>query len=198
MKGIPKRFLSGRRNFVPGNRDGAVIRRHAPIVLKPTIMAIIGVVLWKLVFYNNHIGFAKEAENPLLLMVLPLVGFVYVIFASIAVGSVFDEYKTVSRAVVKKDLDTFLLHRDEQLPILIHILIAAPSLILVALAMLLHYESVYAGAAAVFSVIFVITTTWIVATELDDFENGIWFKENIPEEWHEVDIKEYFAAKTNK
>lgn len=195
MTQLPKKLLTGRRNFSPTNRDWTTVKRHAPIVVKPFLIAIAGVLFWKFVLYDNSIGFDKDAENPLLLMILPLVSFVYVIFASIAVNSVFEEYKIISKSVVQKDLDTFLLHRDEQLPILIHILIAAPSFILILLSMLFFYENVYVGIAAVFSVVFVITTTWIVATELDDFENGIWFKENIPQEWHKVDVKEYFAER---
>ena len=192
---IPKKFLSGRRNFVASNRRWTTIKRHIPIVLKPLGAALGMVIVWQFVFFNNHIGFTKAAENPLLFLVLPLVSFVYVIFASIAVGSVFEEYKTISQSVVRRDLDTFLTHRDEQLPILMHILVGAPSIILVILSMLFHYEDAYIGMATVFAVVFVVTTTWIVSTELDDFEDGIWFKQAIPNEWHEIDIEEYFKAK---
>lgn len=180
---------------MPWNRRWAVIRRHLPIVLKPILVAAAGALVWKFFIYDNDISFAEHVENPILFIVLPLISFVYVIFVGIAIGSVFDEYKIVSKAVVRRDLDTFLLHRDEQLPILLHILIGIPSLLLVGLTMLFHYEDFYIGLVAVFSVILMVMTAWIVSTELDDFERSIWFRESIPKEWHGLDVKEHFKKK---
>ncbi|MDB5165291.1 MAG: hypothetical protein JWM00_181 [Candidatus Saccharibacteria bacterium] len=195
---ISNKLLTNRRNFVSWNRRYVTFRRHLPVVLRPLFLALIGTLLWKFLLYDNHFSFGEAAENPLLFIILPLVSFVYVIFASIAIGSVFDEYKIISRAVVKRDLETFLLHRDEQLPILLHILVAIPSLLLVALSMAFHYSEWGVGAVAVFSVIFIVVTAWIVATELDDFQRSIWFRESTPEEWHEIDVAKYFDEKRSK
>ena len=195
MKKIPKKLLSGQPNFIATNRRLTTVRRHIPVVLKPLIVALLGVALWKFVFYDSGITFGKESENPILFLILPLVSFVYVIFASIAVGSVFDEYKKLSQAVVQKDLDTFLTHRDEQLPILIHILIGVPSIILVVLSLLFHYENLYIGMSAIFAVFYVVASTWMVVTELDNFRNSIWFKHKVPTDWYEIDVEEYFKAK---
>lgn len=192
---IPKRLLSGKSNFIASNRRLTTIRRHLPVVLKPFAIALIGVLVWKFIFYNLGINFGSGSENPILFIILPLVSFVYVIFASIAVGSVFEEYKTLSQAVVKRDLDTFLVHRDEQLPILVHILIAVPSIMLITLSLLFHYENVYIGVTAVFAVLYVVASTWMVVTELDDFRKSIWFKYRIPPEWFEIDVREYFDSK---
>lgn len=192
---IPKKYLTGARNYVSQNRRWVTIGRHLPVVLRPLVGSVSAVVVWYYVLYINGIGFEKDAENPLLFIILPLVSFVYVIFASIAINSVFDEYKIVAKAVVKRDLETFLLHRDEQIPILLYILIAIPSGLLVILSMLFHYENPIIGACAVFSVCFIIFTAWLVSTELDNFEKGIWFKESIPQEWLEIDVQAYFDNK---
>lgn len=173
-------------------------KRHFPIILKPFIVALIGVVVWKFAFFDQHISFSKEAENPLLFIILPLVSFIYVIFASNAINSVFREYKIVAKAVVKRDLETFLLHRDEQLPILLHILVAIPSIILVILTGSFYYQDWLVGAFAVFSVIFLVVTTWIVSTELDDFEKSIWFRESIPKSWRTIEVKTYFKEKRGR
>lgn len=184
-----------KRNFVSSNRNLTTIKRHAPVILKPLIISLIAVMFWKFVLIDNHISLGEQLENPLLFMVIPLVSFVYVIFASIAIESVFREYKTISRCVVKKDVETFLLHRDEQLPIMMHILIAAPSLILIVIAMLLHYENIAIGYVSVFSVVFTISLAWVISTELDDFEKSIWFREKIPQEWYQINIDTYFSEK---
>ncbi len=192
---VPKKYLTGARNYVAQNRRWVTFFRHLPVVLRPLLGSLAMVVIWYYALYLNNFGFEKDAENPLLFIILPLVSFVYVIFASIAINSVFDEYKIVAKAVVKRDMETFLLHRDEQIPILLYILIAIPSGILVVLTMLFHYENPYIGASAVFSVCFIIFTAWLVSTELDNFEKGIWFKESIPKEWLEVDVQAYFDNK---
>ena len=153
------------------------------------------VALWKFAFHDNGFVFSKEAENPILFLIMPLVAFIYVIFASIAVESVFSEYKIISKCVVKKDVETFLLYRDEQLPIMMHILVGVPSFILILLSILFNYEDLLVGAVAVFCIAFVVILTWVIATELDDYERSIWFREKIPKEWYEVDIEEYFKER---
>jgi len=197
MKNIKKPTLKTHRNFIPWNRNWHVVRRHMPVLLKPIVGGVVAVVVWKFLLHDHHIFFGAHLENPLLFLVMPLVAFVYVIFASIAVESVFKEYKTISRCVVKSDLETFLLHRDEQLPIMMHILVGAPSIILVLLAVLFHYNDVYIGIASVFCVVFVVILTWFVVTELDDYEKSIWFREKIPKYWFEVDVEAYFSEQRN-
>ena len=190
-----KKLLSGKKNYVAWNRSVVTFQRHFPVVAKPFLVSFLLVIAWYFLIYKTNIGFAKDAENPLLFIILPLVSFVYVIFASISINSVFEEYKIISKAVVRRDLDTFLLHRDEQLPILLHILVAIPSILLVVLTLFFHYEDPWVGAAAVFAVSFIIITAWIVGTELDNFEKSIWFKETTPKEWLEIDVEEYFKEK---
>lgn len=184
-----------KHNFVSWNRGFTTFQRHLPIVLKPLVAGVVIVLFWRYVLVSNDIVFEKESENTLLFIVLPLVSFIYVIFASLAVTSVFNEYKTISRCVVKKDLDTFLLHRDEQLPLMMHMLVGAPSLILVILTSLFHYPDQLTGMFAIFMVVFMVVITWVIATELDDFAKSIWFKEKIPKEWFDIDIDKYFSKK---
>lgn len=189
---MSKSKFSPKPNYIAWNRNWVTFKRHIWIVLKPAIAGVLMVLLWKYVLLNNGVVFSKSSENPILFMILPLVAFIYVIFASIAVGSVFDEYKTISRCVVKSDLETFLLHRDEQLPIMMHILVGAPSVILILISMLFNYTDTLIGATSIFSVVFVVVITWVIATELDDYRKSIWFKEKIPARWYEIDIDEYF------
>lgn len=183
------------RNYIPWNRNWSTARRHLPIILKPILFASLALVIWKFLIFDNNINFGHQAENPLIFVVIPMVAFVYVIFASIAVESVFREYKTISRCVVKKDLETFLLHRDEQLPIIMHLLVGAPSVLLVVLIMFLEYTNQLIGFFTVFSVVFVVVLTWVISTELDNYEKSIWFRVKIPKEWYEIDIDEFFAIK---
>lgn len=183
------------KNFIPWNRGWYTVKRHLPIIFKPFIASVVMLFIWKYGLQNYGVVLDKEAENPILFIIMPLVAFTYVIFISVAIESVFSEYKVISRCVLKGDLETFLLYRDEQLPITIHILIGVPALIMMVLSMMFNYHNFLIGAITIFSIVFVIILTWTITTELDDYERSIWFKEKIPKEWFKIDIEEFFKGK---
>lgn len=185
-----------KQNYIKWNRNWVTVKRHLPIVVKPFIISMILAVVWRLVFFPLGIYFHNEFIEPMLFIVLPLVSFIYVIFAGIAVTSVFDQYKSISKCVVQKDLDTFLLYRDEQLPIMMHLLIAVSTIILVFFIMIFNYQNhVWLAMTTIFSVSFVLVLIWIVTTEIDDFSRSIWFREKVPKEWYLVDIDEHFKKR---
>lgn len=186
-------------NYILWNRNSVVIKRHLPVVLKPLIISTVASLTWLLLIHSNDIHFSDKSIEPILFIVLPLLGFMYVIFASIAVGSVFDQYKIISKCVVKKDVDTFLLYRDEQLPIMMHILIGAPTVFIVLFVSLFNYQGdVLAGVASIFAVTFMLVLGWVIATELDDFSKSIWFREKIPKSWYEIEVEKHFKSKSEK
>lgn len=196
MKSIDSITPKAKLNYIVGNRSWTMIKRHIPIVLKPLLAGIILAALWRYGLHNSSIHFAETAKEPILFIVLPLVAFIYVIFAGIAVTSVFDQYKIISQCVVKKDLDTFLLYRDEQLPIMMHILVGAPSIIIIMFVMLFDYGSdTLVPMAAIIAVTFVLLLIWVIATELDDFSRSIWFREKIPATWYEIDVEQHFNGR---
>ncbi|MBS0553075.1 MAG: hypothetical protein JSS47_11190 [Proteobacteria bacterium] len=185
-----------KNNYVPWNRNWVVVRRHLPIVLKPLFAGIVLALFWRLILYKDGVHFGVHSSDPILHLILPLIGFMYIIFAGVAVTSVFDQYKIISKCVVKKDMETFLLYRDEQLPIMMHILVSVPSILIIAFVMLFNYQGdTLIGVSSVFSVSFALLLVWVIATELDDFSKSIWFREKIPKEWYEVDIEEHFREK---
>ncbi len=166
--------------------------RYVAVVLQAFAVSLLAVLFWKFILYDNGIYFSHDAENTILYLMIPPVGFIYVIFASLAVSSVFDQYKQISRSVVRKDLDTFLEHRDQQLPVLMHILISVPSVILILLAMAYQYHDFHAGIAAVFLVTFVIAITWFIVNELDNHHRRAHAKQVVPKHWHEIKTHEHF------
>jgi hypothetical protein len=122
----------------------------------------------------------------------------YAIIAGYAINAVLTEYKEISKAVVRNDMDTFLLYRDEQLPILIHVFLGTISLYIIIFTMLFPFNDVKLGASAVFVVSSLVVMAYVIVSELDDYQKSIWFKEKIPPEWYEVDINEHFNKKAEK
>ncbi len=169
--------------------------RYISVVVYPLLVSGVMALGWIFLLHDNGFYFSAEAETPFLYMIIPLVGFVYVIFASLAVNSVFDKYKEVKRSVVRKDLSTYLEHRDQQLPILMRILVAIPSLILLFLALMYQYADFNAGVASVFLVTLVVSTTWIVINELDSIHRRSYFKAKVPSHWHSKKAENHFKEK---
>lgn len=169
-----------------------IAQKYLTIVLAPIITGLAVVLFWRYVLYPNGVYFSEKAENPILFMIIPVVAFIYVIFASIAVNAVFDKYKQIMHSVVTSDMKTFLLHRDQRLPGLLHVLVGAPSAILILLTLFFNYQDVYIGAVAVFAVVYVVTQTWLIITELDNFHTRSVFKTKTPSHWHKTDVRQFF------
>lgn len=169
-----------------------MIKRHAPIVLKSLFVSLFMMLFWRFVMHPLHLSFSAESENAILFIILTLSAFAYVIFAGYAVTTVLTEYKEISKAVVRNDVDTFLYYRDEQLPILVHLLVGTMSLFLLIFSLAFPYADLASGQAALFTITFIITLVYLVIIELDDYQNSIWFKEKIPREWYKINIEEHF------
>jgi len=183
-------------NYVKRNRRWVTVKRHLPIILKPLAVSIILTLIWRLILFPNSIHFQDFAGEPIMFIIIPMVAFIYVIFSGIAVTSVFDQYKIISKCVVKKDLDSFLIYRDEQLPIMIHLLIGTLSVIIIGSVMLFDYQGhTIIAMFTIMAIVFVLLLIWIVTTELDNFQKSIWFKAKIPPEWFEIDIDKFFTDK---
>ncbi len=182
-------------NFIAWNRNWVIVKRHAPLLYKPILLGSIAVLIWRFIIYDFSLGFNEKAENAILFIGLAFTFIVYAIFAGATIVEVLRDYKKISKAVVKHDMETFLLYRDEQLPILMHLLIGLISLFFVFLVMFFPYHGVNEAIALVFGVVFLVVLAYVIVTELDDYRNGIWFIEKIPPHWYEVDIEEYFKNK---
>lgn len=180
-------------NFIPSNRRWNVVKKHAPIVIKSIFIATLCVLFWRYILYPLNLHFSKHANDIILFMVSPIIGTGYVLFAAIAVNSAFDQFKIISRSVVRNEKDEFLTYRDEQLPIKIHLLIGVPSIIILFFTLSFNYESdIFIGAAAIFTISFMLTLAWKIAADLDNFQNSVWFQQRVPKEWYEANIHDHF------
>ncbi|MCX6797652.1 MAG: hypothetical protein NTX66_00300 [Candidatus Falkowbacteria bacterium] len=194
MKMLWKKIDKKNPNYVLENRHWISAKRHVPVVIK----AIISGLIFAFAQYSiNYYGlsFKKVAENAILFLPLAFAFFVYVIFAGYAVNRVLDESKEVSRAIVQKDLDTFLSYRDEQLPILIHLPLGLVAGVIIIFILFFPFSGEVIGVTSVFSIVFVMALLFIITRELDSYENSIWFRAKTPPEWWQIDIEEHFQDK---
>ena len=167
--------------------------RYVWIILIPLLVSAGAVAVWKFLLYDNGLYFNPEAEAAILYLIVPPVGFIYVIFASLAVNAVFEKHRQLSRSVTRKDVKAYMEYRDQRIPGLMHILIAMPSAILLFLAMTYHYADFYAGVAGVFLVTSVVSLTWVVVYELDVSHRRHYTKNSGPDHWRKARPEDYFS-----
>lgn len=129
--------------------------------------------------------------------VLPAIGILYgILLTSIAVFTVWGEYKAMRTAVKRYDLDTFMDLRDEELSALIRYGLIAPiSFAFLSGFLVLKYSSPKTGGTIVFSVAFFLTLMYVVVRAIDDPCSGLWHIKGIPDEWLEIDPKAYRAQR---
>jgi len=181
-------------NYVLENRHWISVKRHVPVVLKAVIAGVICAIMQYIAYYYD-LSFEAEAENAILFLPMTFAFFVYVIFAGYAINRVLEESKEVSKAIITKDIDKFLVYRDEQLPILIHLPLGVVSFIIIFFAVLFPFPGEILAIVCVFSLVFIMALLFLVTQELDNYESSVWFRIKVPEDWWQIDIEEHFLKK---
>ena len=99
-----------------------VFKRHLPIIIKPAIFAVATLFLWQYL-HAQGVYFGSLSEGTFAGTAVAFLSIVYSIMAALVINSIWDDYKAVSFCLVRNDKETFLTHRDERMPIMIHLLL---------------------------------------------------------------------------
>jgi hypothetical protein len=164
------------------------LRQHVRMIVVPAVVSLsLAIGLWYGIFFRLGLGLLESDESVFTDAIIPTLAMFHAIVAGGVLNKVWEEYKIVRHCVKTKDKDTFMKCRDDRIPLAIHLLLGSLSLIIMALVMMLHYDSAGAGIASTFSVAFVLTLYWEVATNLDNPFKGAWYVNQIPKEWFDDD-----------
>lgn len=172
-------------------RRGRSFVRHAFLLSKPLSIAAASTALW----YKLHlrgIYFARVDESILMGAVLTMLSVIFSITAALVLNTIWEKFRIVGLAVLRRDRETFLLYRDERMPVVLHLLLFAFTLPIIGIIGLLDYRSIPTGMFAVFSVTFVFALYWLVVIVLEDPVKSPWLKERIPAEWLSADVDAEF------
>ena len=161
------------------------LRTHLGLLMGPAVVGSMISLMWYHVFFTFDWHFQETDESAFTDTVIPIIAMFHAIVAGHILNKVWEEYKVVRRCLRDKDKDTFLRCRDDRIPIAIHLLLGSMSVVIQVLTLLVHFEKPFAGIAANFSVAFVLTLYWKVATNLDNPLRGAWYKDQIPKDWFE-------------
>jgi hypothetical protein len=172
-------------------RKWRAFKRHARLVLWTVLCATFATAGWYEVWTHGY-HLAEDDKDIIIGAIVTTLGLTYGILYSWVLGVTWEKYRKTVIAVLEKDKHTFLLYRDERMPILFHLLIGSVSLPLWGMIGVIAYKHVLTGAMSVFAISIVLVLFWRIAVELENPSKGGWFLERIDPEWLTVDVDEYF------
>jgi hypothetical protein len=170
--------------------------RHFILIMKPFLIALLVLMMWDWLRFRGY-HFPKEDEPIMISTVITIIGIVYGVIAALIINSVWGKYKKVVICILEKDKHTFLMYRDERMPIMIHLFLFSLSAPLLGLVIMLNYKEQWTGTVAVFLVTFILSLYWIVLIQLDNPLKSAWFAERTPKDWLTEDIDDYFNLDPN-
>ncbi len=140
----------------------------------------------------HGIHFAEDDKDVIIGAIVTTLGVTYGLLVAWVLSAIWEKYRKIVVSVLEKDKHTFLLYRDERMPIVFHLLVAAVSIPLVGMIGMIAYKHALTGAVSVFAVSVVLTLFWRIAAELEDPTKHGWFAERIQPDWLTEDVDEYF------
>ncbi|HEX8994269.1 MAG TPA: hypothetical protein VF803_03390 [Candidatus Paceibacterota bacterium] len=168
-------------------------RRHVLLMAQPVAYGLLAALAYVLL-HRFGIAFPKEDEVVITGGVIAPLAIAFSILAAVMVSATYDRYRSVTECLLRNDKETFLIYRDERLPIVLHILLWSCSMPIVASVMMLTYGSWLSGYMAVFFVTFAIMTYLVALIELQDPTKSPWFAERIPKDWLADDVDELIPS----
>lgn len=184
----PRKHLSKKEDWQRRRRS---LERHTLLVLQPFAIALCAVGAWHTLRKHGWY-FSHDDETVLTGAIVTTLAVAFSLTAAVVLNTVWENYRKVVSCVLTKDIRTFLIYRDERIPVAMYLLLSAFSLPLIGMVALLEYRNYWAGAASVFVVCFSVSLYWIIATRLQDPSKSAWLAERIPEKWLAVDVDQYF------
>jgi hypothetical protein len=168
-----------------------ILAKSAVMMILPLPFPLIVCFFWYHVMYQNDIHFDQKLETIVTSAWLPTFGITYGLFATNVINTVWQEYKSIRAAVKTKDFRTFFLLRDEEVSPLAHIILIALAGTVVFGFMGLKYPGPQGAMVILGSLAYVFALIFVVVGEIDNPCSGIWFIKSIPQEWIDVDVKEW-------
>jgi len=161
---------------------------HLRTVEKSFLFCLCCDLLW-VAMQKFEIHFSEKSSDRILTgTFLVLIG-IYAIPAGLILSKLLEELRTVTQARLKNDLKTFLLYRDERIPLLLHVLLGATGMMLILTIMLLRWEEMLAGLYSVTLTSFFIMQYGLTVYNLDDPRKSVWIRGQVPEKWYEASIE---------
>lgn len=167
------------------------LKKTAILMTYPIPAVWIAISVWYIVFHQYGIHFPKHVAEYVYAGFIPATMVPYSIATGVFVAKTIDKYYEIRKAVKRYDLETFMILRDEDVTPLAHAFMTIFALFEIGAWALLEYPNGWWGGLIVGSVTYLFSFAFVIAKEVDDPFEGVWFIKYIHPEWMEIDCKEY-------
>lgn len=156
------------------------------MVVGPVFLAAPAVLIWHLL-YGRGWHSTREADEPIVNAILPLIGSAYVFLAGFLFYRETGDLRDMKQAVRDRDRpgskERFLAIAEDRIPLPMKYVLFTAALLIQGWTISLHYELYWTGFAAVYSIGYVLSLIWEVIADFDDPFHGVWVIKGVPEEW---------------
>lgn len=173
-------------------RKWRTFKRQVVFVTRDIVAAAAVTVLWYVAWSHGY-HFADNDNDILIGAVITSFGVFWGVEASGAKGDAKEKYDKVVTSIFEKNKRMYLRYRDERPPIAVHVTIALIAIPFVSMIGLIAYHDIWMGAAAIFSVVMVMTGYWQTIILLENPTKSAWVRERTPEDWKTADVDEFFG-----
>lgn len=168
-------------------------------LLRPMVFATAMLALRRYVFVAHQWQIHDRGVDLLIFgLVQGIIGIIYAVLLGLTLNTVWPEYKMIRVAVRTRDLKTFVLYCDENVPPLMHLCMGTLASFLIICFMIVDCGNVFAGYFCVAVSGFVTSMAFFVIHELDRPFSGLWVISGIDPEWFKINPRqwrmEYFKA----
>jgi hypothetical protein len=116
----------------------------------------------------------------------------YNLFAAATVALIVEKFPKLSRAVLKREKEEFLLLRDERLSLTLNLITGSVAVILLYAMGCRDNASFISGVAAIGGMSFIMAMIFIGVSDLQDLRRSPWFSERVPADWWTASVDDTF------
>lgn len=152
------------------------------LIVTPLILAAPAVLIWHYLFINGWHS-TRQADEPIVNAILPLLGTIHVFITGFRMARESDDIRKMKQAITEKDKTAFLSLAEDAIPMPLKYVIFTSATLIQMWVISLHYDLYWTGFASVYSVGYMLSLIWEVIADFDDPINGMWVVKGVPEEW---------------
>jgi hypothetical protein len=167
--------------------------RHFTLSIQALALSIGAVIAWSAV-RNADIHFSREDD----IFITCLFGGMFIAW-SVMTGCLFnmvnEKHRKIVQSILMNEERTFMIYRDERMPIVMHMFLGATSISMLILAAGMDFNSYWTGVISISILTFCLSIFWLIIAQLDNPALSPWFMERIPKRWLTQSVDEHFGLK---
>lgn len=152
------------------------------LIITPLILAAPAVIIWHYL-YTNGWHSTRQADEPIVNAILPLLGTIHVFIAGFMMLHESDDIRKIRRALKDNDEATFIEIAEDSIPTPMKYILFTSANFIQGWTISLNYDLYWTGFASVLSVGYMLSLIWEIISDFDDPVNGVWVIKGVPEEW---------------